>query len=104
MRKEGLSEAVLRLAHQVQKALETDHVAVDLLPLPEGGHAIIEVSLFTNALSSEQLVVDGVPGWYRRVGDAYRFEAGRVWIQELMLKWAMERWLASRGEKGETDG
>ncbi len=91
--KEALPVEAMLLAREVRLRLKTDYVVVDMLySMDSKRYEIIEVSLFTSAFSQEQLMVDGVAGYYRYQEGAFVFVPGRVWVQELMLLSAMRRW------------
>ena len=54
---------------------------------------IIETSLFNQIDTPEQLVIDGVPGYYDISDiDNIKFKEGRFWIQELILRDIILEW------------
>lgn len=85
--KKDIPEAALDLAYRVKEAFKSRCLATDLL-YSEKRHQyyIIESSVFIGVDTCEQLVVDGVPGYYEKTPDGYVFREGRYWIQELTLK------------------
>ena len=47
---------------------------------------IIEISIFIAIETSEQLMVNNIPGRYLYKNDKFIFQEGRFWLQELMLE------------------
>lgn len=90
---DAMPEDALRLAREVQLKLETDSVVIDMLRLPETGElGVIEVSLFTGAISPVALKVDGKPGCYNYKEGIFEFHEGRFWTQELTLMEKFRSW------------
>lgn len=82
------------------KKLNSRLMSVDLLHSPRNNkYYIIETSLFNRIDTPEQLVVDGVPGYYD-ISDMndIRFKPGRFWLQELSLKVIVEQWALREAE------
>lgn len=90
--KKEIPEEALDLAYRVKEAFHSRCLATDLL-YSEKRHRyyIIESSVFIGVDTCEQLVVNGVPGYYEKMSDGYVFREGRYWIQELTLKELFDR-------------
>jgi glutathione synthase/RimK-type ligase-like ATP-grasp enzyme len=90
---EAMPEDALQLAREVQQRLGTDSVVVDMLCLPDTGElGVIEVSLFTGAISQVALKVDGKPGCYNYRNGVFEFKEGQYWTQELTLMETFKSW------------
>lgn len=78
----------LELAHKVKKMFNCRFLATDMLySKKEKKFFIIESSIFIGVDTCEQLVINGVPGYYQRDDKAnYTFKEGKYWLPELMLK------------------
>ncbi len=99
--KESIPKKVLNLAKKTRECLPKSYLlAVDFLQdTRDDKFYIIEISIFTQVLSSENLVVDGIPGRYIEQNGDFVFEPGRFWIQELMMKELMKDWIAKNTVK-----
>lgn len=98
--KKALPEEALRIAVDAVKKLNSRLMSVDMLHSPrENKYYIIETSLFNRIDTPEQLVVDGVAGYYD-ISDMnnIRFKPGRFWLQELSLKVVVEQWARRQAE------
>jgi glutathione synthase/RimK-type ligase-like ATP-grasp enzyme len=85
--KRALPEEAIRVAQRVQRCVPSPQVIVDMVRGLDGRYAIIEYSLFYQVETAEQLIIDGVPGYYVVEGDGpIRFEKGRYWVHELALR------------------
>ncbi len=100
--KRELPEEAIRIALRTRDALKADMIAVDMIRSEkDGNYLVIEASIFIQIDTAEQLVVNGVPGYYEHDGKGgFFFKAGRFWIQELVLAQITERWRASQCIEG----
>ena len=95
---DAVPEDALRLSREAQLKLKSDSVVIDMLRQPETGElGIIEVSLFTGAISQVALKVDGKPGCYRYHDGVFEFQEGKYWTQELTIMETMKSWAEKRG-------
>jgi glutathione synthase/RimK-type ligase-like ATP-grasp enzyme len=92
--KKAIPEDALRLALVVRNKLNSRQMGVDLLYSGKNKkYYIIETSLFNQIDTPEQLVIDGVPGYYDISDkDNIRFKEGKYWVQELLLKNIIIEW------------
>lgn len=92
--KKALPEDALKLAIEVRNKLKSRQMGVDLLySNKDKKYYIIETSLFNQIDTPEQLVIDGVPGYYDISDiDNIKFKKGRFWIQELILRDLIIEW------------
>lgn len=92
--KKAIPEEALRLAIDVRDKLKSRQMGVDLLySKKQNEYLIIETSLFNQIDTPEQLVIDGVPGYYDISDkDNIRFKEGKYWVQELLLKNIIIEW------------
>lgn len=90
--KKEIPEDVLRLAYDIKRKLGVRQVGVDFLYSPaEGKYYVIETSVFNRIDTPEQLVVNGVAGYYDMSDlDNITFRPGKFWIQELTLQSLVE--------------
>lgn len=94
--KKAIPEEALRIAVRVKDSLQSRRLGVDLLYSGEHNqYLIIEASLFNLERTSEELIVDGVPGYYD-ISDIENitFREGRFWIHELVMEEVVREWLA----------
>lgn len=91
-KKEIPSEA-LELAFKVKNIFNTNFLSTDMLfNQNTGEYMIIESSIFIGVDTSEQLIINGIPGFYQRTSpETYNFIEGRFWVQELVLKEVLEQ-------------
>ena len=91
--KKDLPEEAIRLAIDIKKKLNSRLMGIDFL---YSNHAkqyfVIETSLFNQIDTPEQLVVDGVAGYYDISSDKIVFKEGKFWIQELLMQLLVEEW------------
>jgi len=92
--KKALPEDALKLAIEIRNKLKSRQMGVDLLySNKDKKYYIIETSLFNQIDTPEQLVIDGVPGYYDISDiDNIKFKEGRFWIQELILRDLIIEW------------
>lgn len=90
--KKEIPEDVLRLAYDIKRKLGVRQVGVDFLYSPaKGKYYVIETSVFNRIDTPEQLVVNGVAGYYDMSDlDNITFRPGKFWIQELTLQYLVE--------------
>lgn len=86
--KKAIPVAALDLAWETKIKYEAHCLATDFLYSPkENKYYIIESSIFIGVETAMQLIIDGIPGRYKRSSDGkYTFKEGKYWIQELALK------------------
>ncbi|MGR5336198.1 ATP-grasp domain-containing protein [Vibrio gigantis] len=85
--KKAIPVEALNLAFKVKESFGSTMLATDLLFNKESDRfEIIESSIFIGIDSCEQLVVDGIPGYYKKQGDNYSFMQGKYWLQEFVLE------------------
>lgn len=96
--KKEIPEDVLRLAYDIKRKLGVRQVGVDFLYSPaEGKYYVIETSVFNRIDTPEQLVVNGVAGYYDMSDlDNITFRPGKFWIQELTLQYLVESHAAKK--------
>lgn len=92
--KKAIPEEALRLAIEVRNKLNSRQMGIDLLYSDKTNqYYIIETSLFNQIDTPEQLVIDGIPGYYDISNiDNIVFKEGKFWIQELVLRDVIEEW------------
>lgn len=92
--KKAIPDDALRLAIDVRSKLNSRLMGIDLLYSETNKkYYIIETSLFNQIDTPEQLVIDGVPGYYDISDiDNIRFKEGKFWIQELILRDVILEW------------
>lgn len=84
--KKEIDKEALDIAWEVKQKFEARFLATDMLyDQRDEKYKIIEASFFIGIDTCEQLMVDGVPGYYHRIGNGYCFKPGRYWMQELLL-------------------
>lgn len=84
----------LQLAIRVKESLGCLQLGVDLLYSPKSRqYYIIETSLFNQIDTPEQLMVNGIAGYYD-VSDCeeIKFVSGKYWVQELLMKEVILSW------------
>jgi len=84
----------LQIAYKVKEAFNTTILATDMLfNEKETKYFIIESSISIGIDTCEQLKVNEIPGYYKRVSqNDFVFIEGRYWIQELALKEFLEKY------------
>lgn len=94
LEKKDIPAEALRLAYSVKKKLHARQMGVDMLYSQKNNqYYIIETSTFNQIDSPEQLVINGVPGYYDLSDiNNIKFKEGRFWIQELTLKSVIDEW------------
>ena len=91
--KKELPDEAMRLAVSIKKKLASRLLGIDLLYSQKSlQYYVIETSLFNQIDTAEQLVINGVPGYYDISNDEIVFKEGRYWIQELVLQLVIEQW------------
>ena len=104
----ALPRAAIDLARWIAKSLEMTCAAVDMLPTGVAGEFLVsELAPFPGWPQNSRwgLIVDGVPGVYRAVGDDYVFEPGKYWPQHFALaRMLRRRWIEPRLRGGAQTG
>ena len=91
--KKELPENAVRLAIDIKNKLNSRLLGVDFLYSSSlQQYFVIETSLFNQIDTPEQLVVDGVAGYYDISSDKMVFKEGKFWIQELLMQLLVENW------------
>ena len=92
--KKEIPAVALKLAYSIKNKLHARQIGVDMLySTTTNQYYIIETSTFNQIDSPEQLVVNGVPGYYDLSDiNNIKFKEGRFWIQELTLKSVIDDW------------
>ncbi len=93
--KKAIPYDALKLAIDARSKLNSRQMGVDLLFSQKyNQYYIIETSLFNQIDTPEQLVIDGVPGYYD-ITDVNNivFKEGRFWVQELVLRDVINEWV-----------
>lgn len=94
--KKAIPFEAVKLAVDVRNKLNSRQMGVDLLySEKEQKFYIIETSLFNQIDTPEQLVVDGIPGYYDVSSENFVFKEGRFWIQELLMEYVIKEWNTS---------
>ena len=91
--KKELPENAVRLAIDIKNKLNSRLLGIDFLYSSSlQQYFVIETSLFNQIDTPEQLVVDGVAGYYDISSDKMVFKEGKFWIQELLMQLLVENW------------
>ena len=91
--KKELPLEAVKLAIDVKTKLNSRLMGVDLLySNSRKKYYIIETSLFNRIDTPEQLVVDGIPGYYD-IDDDLKFKKGKFWIHELVMDFVINQYL-----------
>ncbi|GIJ93920.1 ATP-grasp domain-containing protein [Capnocytophaga stomatis] len=89
--KKEIPKEALKVAINIKEKLNSRLMGVDLLFCNRSKqYKIIETSLFNQIDTPEQLVIDGVPGYYDLNTENYEFREGRFWIHELVMEHIIE--------------
>ena len=93
LEKKAIPKEALDIAYSAKQKFKSNFLATDLLfDKKTDRFLIIESSIFVGVDTSEQLVVDGIPGYYQRTPEGeYVLKEGRFWVQELTLKEVIEK-------------
>ncbi len=84
--KKEIETNALDLAWNVKECFGTKFLATDMLYSQEQNkYLIIESSFFIGVDTCEQLVINGVAGYYEKTKHGYEFKSGKFWMQELLL-------------------
>lgn len=91
--KKAIPTKALDLAYKVREKFGATCLATDFVYSEKRNQfLIIESSIFIGVDTCEQLSIDGVSGKYiRKAAGNYEFVAGRFWIQELALKYFIDK-------------
>lgn len=83
----------IKLAISIKNKLNSRLLGVDMIYSPKKGkHFIIETSLFNRIDTAEQLMINGVPGYYDISTPNIEFKTGRFWIHELLIQLLVHEW------------
>ncbi|MHA1966646.1 MAG: hypothetical protein ACW964_02475 [Candidatus Hodarchaeales archaeon] len=96
--KKNVPEKALFLAKEVKDSFpKVKHLAIDLLWNEENSRfEIIEISIFVTILTYELLKLNNVSGRYLYENGSFRFEEGKFWLQELILKEIFSEWINNK--------
>ena len=92
--KRAIPIEALKIAIDVKNNLHSRLMGVDLLfSTKRQKYYIIEASLFNQIDTPEQLVIDGIPGYYD-ISDINNiiFKPGKFWIHELVMDEIIKEW------------
>ena len=95
--KKEIPQDALQIVIRVRDILKSRLMGVDLLySTKDQRYYIIETSLFNQIDTPEQLVINGVPGYYD-ISDTtvITFKEGRFWIHELVAELVINQWITS---------
>lgn len=86
--KKDIPIELLHLSRKVKNIMPKSYMlAIDYLQdRRDNKYYIIEISIFIAIETSEQLMVNDIPGRYLYKNDKFIFQEGRFWLQELMLE------------------
>lgn len=85
--KRSLPAEAIHIAHQLNQAIKSPQLVVDMLHGKDGQYHIIEISPICQMETAAQLEVDGEAGVYILEEDGrIHFEKGRYWVHELALR------------------
>lgn len=91
--KKELPKEAIKLALEVANKMNARMLAVDMIKSESKGiFEIIEGSIFFGIETAEQLIVDGVPGYYHIINDDIVFSQGKFWLQDLILESVILEW------------
>lgn len=98
--KKEIPKEALNIAINIRAKLNSRLMGVDLLFCKKSNkYKIIETSLFNQIDTPEQLVIDGVAGYYDISTENYEFKEGKFWIHELVMEYVVEEYLKFQREK-----
>jgi len=81
--KRDLPIEAMQIAVDCRDKLNAIMIAVDMLKSSkQNKYLIIEASIFFGIETAEQLIVNGVPGYYLYQDNQYKFVEGKYWIQD----------------------
>ncbi len=87
LEKKALPEEAMKIAFRTKQLLRATSLAVDMIYSEQTKtFNIIETSVFCGIDTAEQLIIDGIPGYYEFDGESFTFREGRFWVQEMALK------------------
>lgn len=85
--KKEIPREALILANEIKNKLNSRLMGIDLLFSPKSNrYQIIETSLFNQIDTPEQLVINGISGYYDLSTDDFLFKEGRFWMHELVME------------------
>jgi len=87
----------MRLATSINRRLQFPMLVVDMVGSSDGGYKIIEISPRCQVDPNDEVQVNGQSGRYVVENNgSYRFDPGKVWIPELVLKEVLENLFLKR--------
>lgn len=91
--KKEIPTEALELAYQVKERFGSSFLATDFVYSEKRNKfLIIESSIFIGVDTCEQLSINGVAGKYVRISEnKFEFKPGKFWVQELTLKYVIEK-------------
>lgn len=91
--KKEIPKEALKIALDIKTKLNSRLMGVDLLFCNKSNqYRIIETSLFNQIDTPEQLVINGVPGYYDLSTNEFKFKSGKFWIHELVMEYVIEEY------------
>lgn len=94
--KREIPKEALLLAKEVKDKFNVTILAVDMIKSEnQGEYKVIEASIFTTIYSAEELIINGVPGYYSYCNSRFDFRLGKYWVQELALNEVLKSWISN---------
>lgn len=94
--KKMIPKEALLLAKEVKDKFNVTMLAVDMIKSEsQGEYKVIEASVFTRIYSAEELIINGVPGYYEYRNGNFTFKPGKYWVQELALNEVLKSWISN---------
>lgn len=98
--KKEIPKEALQIALEIKTKLNSRLMGVDLLFCKKSNqYKIIETSLFNQIDTPEQLVIDGVAGYYDTSNSEFEFKLGKFWIHELVIEYIIQEYLSFSEQK-----
>jgi hypothetical protein len=77
-----------------EKLPYTPYLSVDMLRSKLDDQLyVIEISVFNRIRTSQQMLIDGIPGKYTFENSEFIFHPCRVWYQDLILVEVLNTWI-----------
>ena len=91
----SISQDALYFAKTIkEKFVETPYLSIDMLRNSIDGQLyVIEIAIFNRVRTSQQTIVDGIPGKYVYENGNFSFQPCRVWYQDLILSEVFKKWI-----------
>ncbi|GJQ07339.1 ATP-grasp domain-containing protein [Capnocytophaga cynodegmi] len=91
--KKEIPKEAIKIAIDIKNKLNSRLMGVDLLFCNKSNqYKIIETSLFNQIDTPEQLVINGVAGYYDLSTENFEFKEGKFWIHELVMEYIIENY------------